>query len=104
MRGDYGAPLLPVGKYRVEVDQPGFQKEVVSNITINTNETVRVDACWLLAIRFTMSDRLPIALSCAPKEVGNSFSCSDGKTDRQLGISAFSSAYPIQPLSEAVEV
>lgn len=42
-RGNYVAPLLPVGKYKVEVNQPGFQKEVLSNITINTNNTVRVD-------------------------------------------------------------
>lgn len=42
-RGNYVAPLLPVGMYRVEVDQPGFQKEVMSDITISTNETVRVD-------------------------------------------------------------
>ena len=42
-RGNYVATPLPVGKYRVEVDQQGFQKAVASDITLQTNETVRVD-------------------------------------------------------------
>ena len=41
--GNYIAPALPVGRYRVEATAQGFQKDVAVGLTLNVNETVRVN-------------------------------------------------------------
>jgi hypothetical protein len=41
--GNYAAPLLSIGKYRIEGSIEGFNKEVVQDITLNVNETLRID-------------------------------------------------------------
>jgi hypothetical protein len=42
--GDYNLPLLPPGTYEVSVQLPGFRDAVYSNVTIDVNQTVRVDS------------------------------------------------------------
>ena len=42
--GDYTAPNLPPGGYRVEISAPGFKKFIRDNITINAAASVRIDA------------------------------------------------------------
>jgi hypothetical protein len=42
--GDYNAPNLPPGVYRVEVSAPGFKKVVRDGIVLTAASTVRVDA------------------------------------------------------------
>lgn len=41
--GDYSVPLLDPGIYEVSAAAPGFQKVIYSNITVQVNQTVRVD-------------------------------------------------------------
>src|SRR5262245_41409362 len=41
--GDYNVPLLPPGVYDVAVQQPGFRNAIYSNVTVDVNQTVRVD-------------------------------------------------------------
>src|SRR5262249_1650799 len=41
--GDYNVPLLPPGVYEVSAQQTGFRNAVYSNITVDVNQTVRVD-------------------------------------------------------------
>lgn len=42
--GDYTAPNLPPGTYRLEISAPGFKKFVQDNLTINASASVRIDA------------------------------------------------------------
>ena len=41
--GNYTAPQLPIGNYRVEAVLPGFQTAVRSGITLNVDERARID-------------------------------------------------------------
>ena len=41
--GHYEATLLPIGRYRIEAEQPGFKTRQVSDILLQVNQTVRVD-------------------------------------------------------------
>src|SRR5262249_668397 len=41
--GAYNVPLLPPGLYEVSVQQEGFRNAVYSNVTVDVNQTVRVD-------------------------------------------------------------
>ena len=41
--GLYEATLLPIGRYSVEAEQPGFKTRQVSDILLQVNQTVRVD-------------------------------------------------------------
>ncbi|HWR15722.1 MAG TPA: carboxypeptidase regulatory-like domain-containing protein [Terriglobales bacterium] len=41
--GEYSVPALPVGPYQVEVSRSGFKTGVVSDIFLNTSQTVRAD-------------------------------------------------------------
>jgi len=41
--GDYYVPGLLPGLYRVEAEKAGFKKEVVSSVTLEVNQTLRVD-------------------------------------------------------------
>jgi hypothetical protein len=41
--GDYTFPLLPVGVYSVTAETPGFQAARRTQITLNVNQTLRVD-------------------------------------------------------------
>jgi len=47
-RGDYNVPLLPPGLYEVSVLQSGFRNAVYSNLTVDVNQTVRVDVTLTL--------------------------------------------------------
>ncbi len=42
-RGDYEVQALNIGAYEVWVEQPGFQKEVVSGIVLVVNQRARID-------------------------------------------------------------
>jgi len=42
--GDFNAPSLNPGPYKVTVEAPGFEKYVTSNIVLTVNQKVRVDA------------------------------------------------------------
>ena len=42
--GDYNAPDLNPGSYKVTVEAPGFQKAVMTGITLTVNQRARVDA------------------------------------------------------------
>jgi 3D (Asp-Asp-Asp) domain-containing protein len=42
--GSYKAPELPAGRYRVRTEAPGFKAYERTGITLNLNDTVRVDA------------------------------------------------------------
>jgi hypothetical protein len=41
--GDYTVALLPVGRYRVSVERSGFSKSFYSDVTLDVDQTVRVD-------------------------------------------------------------
>ena len=41
--GAYSIPLLPVGEYRLEVEQAGFQRSVREGLTLTVSETLIVD-------------------------------------------------------------
>src|ERR1051326_3754456 len=41
--GSYTAANLPVGEYRIRVEKPGFNSAVLSGITLNAANTMRVD-------------------------------------------------------------
>ncbi len=41
--GTYSIPLLPVGEYRLEVEQAGFQRSVREGLTLTVSETLIVD-------------------------------------------------------------
>ena len=41
--GAYSIPLLPVGEYRLEVEQAGFQRSVREGLTLTVSETLTVD-------------------------------------------------------------
>src|SRR5262245_42414807 len=42
--GEYSAPNLPPGAYRVEITAPGFKHFVRQNVVVAASTTVRVDA------------------------------------------------------------
>src|SRR5436190_832311 len=42
--GEYSAPNLPPGSYRIEITAPGFKHFVRQNIEVSASTTVRVDA------------------------------------------------------------
>lgn len=42
--GDYTAPNLPPGQYRIEISASGFKKFIQDNLTINASGSVRIDA------------------------------------------------------------
>ena len=41
--GDYTAALLPPGRYRVTAEGPGFRKSIFSDVTVDVDQTARVD-------------------------------------------------------------
>jgi len=41
--GDYTLALLPPGRYRVSAESSGFRRSVLSNVTVDVDQTVRVD-------------------------------------------------------------
>src|SRR5213592_3783141 len=41
--GDYYVPALMPGRYRVEVQKPGFRKVFVDDVLVEVNQTARVD-------------------------------------------------------------
>lgn len=41
--GDYTVPLLPVGIYDVSVEAPGFKKALQSGLTLQVDQTARID-------------------------------------------------------------
>ena len=41
--GEYNAPNLPPGVYRIEVAAPGFKRFVQQNVTVSAGSTVRID-------------------------------------------------------------
>src|ERR1041384_6340367 len=42
-RGLYSAPLLVIGQYRVEVEQPGFKKAVRDNVQLRLGDRLQLD-------------------------------------------------------------
>src|SRR5207247_1903662 len=42
--GEYLFPLLPVGEYRISVEQPGFKKYEQTRLVLQVNDNVKVDA------------------------------------------------------------
>src|SRR5262245_25414815 len=41
--GEYLFPLLPVGEYRISVEQPGFKKYEQTGLVLQVNDNVKVD-------------------------------------------------------------
>jgi hypothetical protein len=41
--GDFSVPLLPPGVYEVTAEKAGFRRSVYSNVSLNVDQTVRVD-------------------------------------------------------------
>src|SRR5690242_18564783 len=41
--GEFSFPLLPVGEYRIAVEQPGFKKYQQTGILLQVNDNARVD-------------------------------------------------------------
>ena len=41
--GDYTLALLPPGKYRVTAEDEGFRKSIFSDVTVDVDQTIRVD-------------------------------------------------------------
>jgi hypothetical protein len=42
-RGDYVAPLLPIGRYSVTAEASGFKKQTQTNIALNVNDRLTID-------------------------------------------------------------
>jgi Carboxypeptidase regulatory-like domain/TonB dependent receptor len=42
--GEYSVPLLPPGTYDVAIKQPGFRDELYKNVTLDVDQTARVDS------------------------------------------------------------
>ncbi|MBI3698507.1 MAG: carboxypeptidase regulatory-like domain-containing protein, partial [Acidobacteria bacterium] len=41
--GEYLFPLLPVGEYRISVEQPGFKKYEATGVSLQVNDNVKID-------------------------------------------------------------
>lgn len=48
-RGEYTAPALPSGQYKVVIKAPGFGESVVTGIVLNGSDTARADAVMKVA-------------------------------------------------------
>ena len=48
-RGEYTAPALPSGQYRVVIKAQGFGESVVTGIVLNGSDTARADAVMKVA-------------------------------------------------------
>ena len=57
--GNYVVTPLPVGRYSVSVEAPGFKKSVSSNITLNVQDRVRVDSVLTVG---ELSDTVEVAV------------------------------------------
>ena len=53
--GQYRIDYLPVGKYTVEVEAPGFQRFVQQNLALNVDQTLTLDVA--LTVGASVSDR-----------------------------------------------
>src|SRR5690348_10451672 len=42
--GEYNAPNLPPGVYRIEISAPGFKRFVRQNVVVSASTSVRIDA------------------------------------------------------------
>ncbi len=61
--GQYTAPVLPIGRYTVQGEAPGFKRVRVSNVLLEVNQTVRVDlAMELGAVTQTVEVAAEVAL------------------------------------------
>jgi hypothetical protein len=49
--GDYSIPLLPIGAYQLTAEKAGFGKAVVSGITLEVEQTPRVDVALTVGTR-----------------------------------------------------
>ena len=54
--GDYSVPLLPPGAYDVTIEQPGFSVAAYKNVTLDVNQTVRVDGSLVLGTQASTVD------------------------------------------------
>jgi len=43
-RGDFTVSALPPGQYQLSILKPGFRKTVYSNLTLDVEQTLRIDA------------------------------------------------------------
>src|SRR5271157_1304206 len=41
--GDFTVALLPLGRYRVTAESQGFRRSIFSDITVDVDQTVRID-------------------------------------------------------------
>lgn len=41
--GQYVLPLLPIGKYKIEVEAAGFAKEIVTGLSLQVDQTLRIN-------------------------------------------------------------
>jgi hypothetical protein len=46
--GDYTVALLPTGRYRVTAESAGFRKSIFSDVTVDVDQTVRVDFAMVI--------------------------------------------------------
>jgi len=61
--GNYTAPLLPPGMYRITVEKPTFARAIFNDITLGVNDVLRVDA----AIRIgQLSDEITVGDDALP--------------------------------------
>jgi hypothetical protein len=68
--GNYVATPLPVGRYSVAVEAPGFKKSVSSNITLNVQDRVRVDSVLTVG---ELSDTVEVAAAAPLLETDTSY-------------------------------
>jgi hypothetical protein len=67
--GFYSFPLLEIGTYEVEISKPGFESKVVSGVTLQVGQTVRMDFTLHLArrqSRVQVSSSSPLVQTASP--------------------------------------
>ncbi len=67
-RGDYSAPSLPPGNYRIEVTAPGFKRFVQDNVTLTAAGTIRLDLQLQLG---QVSDTVEVTTAVAQIQTDN---------------------------------
>lgn len=71
--GNYRIEFLPVGKYSVEVALTGFKKALVSDVTLQVNDTVRVDVALnvgQVSETVTISETTTATVNTSTPEIG----------------------------------
>lgn len=100
--GDYAAPNLPPGTYRVSVAAPGFKTNVTGGLPLSVNQTARVDITLEVgevATRVEVEARTPVVQS----ETSSVGSVVDGNQIATMPLDGRGSMYSLLALAPGVQ-